>query len=133
MLSDGEMQFAMKKCVDCGKIVLFNTGNGDRCPKCNEVFQANLKKELFQKRQHEIFSSAINSIPEVTIERSGAKSPLRKSSDLAGLKYSSISARTQYSKYGEFISIDIETCGLKATDPILEIAERQYRNMQELH
>lgn len=68
------------------------------------------------------FANRLNSIPKVQIGTNGQKMPVRSTATLYELKYANVTARSNYALLGEYVAIDLETCGLKATDPVVEVS-----------
>ena len=73
-------------------------------------------------RAEEAFTQKLNSIPRAKIGTNGQKMPVRATATLYELKYANVTARSNYAILGEYIAIDLETCGLKATDPVVEVS-----------
>lgn len=78
-------------------------------------------KDIRERGQN--FANLLASIPRASVGLDGVKGKVRSSVEfINGLKLSSITAKSAYSMLGDFVSIDIETCGLAVTDPVLEVA-----------
>lgn len=135
----------MGRCIECGQHGLFlKLSPAGRCQKCQEIAdrrerierekaerQKRMEKEMAElqaKRQEEharmraAFMSKLAAIPKSPIGTDGQKQPVRAITPLDELKYTNVTSRSNYALLGEFVSIDIETCGLKATDPIVEVS-----------
>lgn len=70
-----------------------------------------------------------NDIPASAVTVSDNPAPKQNISDLADLKYSSISVKTPKSTLYNFVAIDIETTGLSASkNEIIEVSAVRFRN-----
>ncbi len=83
----------------------------------------NWKKLISQIYAYAEFQIKLENIPIYPIELSSEKITRKSVSDLDNIKFSSITAKSNYDRLGNFIVIDTETTGLSSTrDEIIEIA-----------
>ena len=103
----------MARCVKCRKWGFFlKTDANGMCKKC-------LREEYVRKR-NELATETLKNIPMVEIAISHEKTKSRALYELEVIKFSNI---TPKGKYPEFVVVDVETTGLKASrDRIVEIA-----------
>lgn len=68
------------------------------------------------------FNYILSNLEEFPIELSGEKLKRRTVSDLEEIKFSTITSRTSKDNLRDFVVIDTETTGLKATDDLIEVS-----------
>lgn len=80
------------------------------------------------KRGHEEFCAELASIPLVSVGLSGEKQPYTPLDGYYELKYSNVTRRSSKDTLGGYISIDVETTGLKANCSIIEISAIRFED-----
>lgn len=86
-----------------------------------------------RKRRREIraqsFSDSVEAIPRVLVGTDGEKTAVRSLNTLDP-HYSTITVRSKLPVLSNFISVDIETCGLRVTMPILEVTAIKFADFK---
>ena len=87
-----------------------------------------LKENAFR---YAFFQNALDSLSSFDIHLSLDKIPKRCLSEISDTKFSSVTAKSNYDKLGNFVVIDLETTGLSNTkDEILEIAAISFEDWE---
>lgn len=86
-----------------------------------------------RKRRREIraqaFGDSVEAIPRVLVGTDGEKTAVRSLNTLDP-HYSTITVRSKLPVLSNFISVDIETCGLRVTMPILEVTAIKFADFK---
>lgn len=103
--------------------ILFVPNKPDEGKRFVSSVDKDLQRYKYVLEKKKAFAATLSSIPKAIVKTDGEHGKVRSSVEfINGLKMSSITARSAYSMLGDFVVIDVETCGLAVTDPILEIA-----------
>lgn len=126
----------MSKCVRCGKHGLFLFVNSNHlCANCakeaeRDVYRAKLQQEAEAlARRRRDFTNRLEAIPKVSIPLSDEKIKKRPVSDVADLKYSRITAKSNRERLGSFVVIDTETTSLApSSGSIIEVSALRFED-----
>lgn len=77
------------------------------------------------------FAAQLAALERAPIGTDGRKGTIRML-DVDDLHFSTVTARSKLSNLGNYVSIDIETSGLRATTPILEVSAVRFENFQPM-
>lgn len=87
------------------------------------------KKPVIQLQQ-ESFDKILDALPMATIRTDGKKEDIEATSS-NDLKYSNITSRTNYDKLGNFVVVDTETTGIRAsTNKIVEVSAIKFNGFE---
>lgn len=76
-----------------------------------------------KKEKEQAFAQLLEDLPRAAVGLDGEKGKVRKTDDfINSLSISTITDRLSYSNLGDYVALDLETCGLRSIDPILEVA-----------
>lgn len=86
--------------------------------------------EAAVKKREDAYALLIDSIPSATIAIDDARAELTDTGCLADTANSNITKRTDWNKLGNFVAVDTETTGLRATCGVIEIAAVRFRDWE---
>lgn len=101
--------------------------NTNTTPSAEDFKSARTKYLEMQKDIARADWEELNSLHRFPISLSGVKTKIQSTSFLKALTYSNITAKSNLSKLGKFVVVDIETTGLSMTkNDVIEIAAIKY-------
>lgn len=105
-----------------GVLIIRSARKKSKEQKTQTIEKVEIARSEHLEKEKAQFESALNAIPTAPVGVDGEKQKVRATGEIVDLKYSNVTARSNREMLGEYIAIDIETCGLKTTDPVLEVS-----------
>lgn len=90
--------------------------------------EAAAKRETYIQNKQTEFEKLLDSLEEYTIQKSGNKTDRIPVSGMDEIQYTGITARSNASVIGNYVSVDLETTGLTVRSKIIEISAVRFEN-----